>query len=216
MVFVVALVAGVTLRSSLARQRDAGYQAYCAARGYRYEALRPGAEQAYANMIGFFNVGFGRSWRCEISGTFNGQPFVAFEYGFGDHDRGASERDASRIVHAIMKWEQPELQFPEFYVIPASDYYKSASTYRAVRVEFPGDPLFTETYAMLAKEPEAVRAFMTPEIRSALGPVLGPDPNQYVIGNGRTLFWYEPGYLPGPDQLDQFITVRDMLRAALL
>jgi hypothetical protein len=211
---VVALVAGGMFRSSQARQRDAGYLAYCAARGYQYTASRPGAEQAYANMVGLFNVGFGRSWRCEISGTFKGEPFVAFEYGFGDHDRRA--RDAPLIVHAIMKWERQEKQLPEFYILPASHYYEAASSYPATRVEFPDDLLLTETYALLAKDPQAVRAFMTPEIRSALGLVLAPDPNQYVTGNGRTLFWYELGYLPAPDQLDQFIAVRDMLRVVIL
>jgi len=212
--FVVALVAGALFRSSQARQRDAHYQAYCAARGYEYTPTRPGAEQAYANLVPFFNVGFDRSWRCEISGTFDAKPFVAFEYGFGDHNRGG--RNGPLIVHAIMKWEQREKQLPEFYVLPANDYYESASTYPSPRVEFPDDPLFSETYAMFANDPEAVRAFMTAEVRSALEPVLGPDPNQYVVGSGKTLFWYEPGYLPAPDQLDHFIAVRDMLRAVLL
>ena len=212
--FVLTLVAGTMLRSSRVRQRDASYQAYCAARGYQYSASRPGAEQAYANIVGFFNVGFGRTWRCEISGMFNGKPFVAFEYGFGDRDRPLS--NGPLIVHAIMKWEQHEKPLPEFSLLPASEYYETASRYAATRVEFPDDPLFTETYALLARDPEAVRAFITPEIRSALGPVLGPDPNQYVIGNAKTLFWYELGYLPAADQLDQFIAVRDMLRAALL
>jgi hypothetical protein len=212
---VVALAVGLWFRSSQGRQRDAALQEYCAARGYQYTPSRPGAEQAYATMVRLFNLGFDRSWRCEISGTYNGTPFVACEYGYGDHNRPALA-NAPLITHAIMKWELQAKQLPEFYLLPANDYYESASSYPSPRVEFPDDALFTETYAMLANDPEAVRAFMTPEIRSGLGPVLGPDPNQYVVGKGKTLLWYELGYLPAPDQLDQFIAVRDMLRAVLL
>lgn len=211
---VLAITLAVVLASlSQGRQRDAGYRAYCAAHGYQYTALRPGAERQYADTIDFFNHGAYRFWRCEISGSVNGMPFVAFEYAYRNWGRRAP-----RTVLAIMKWEQRTGQPPEFYILPAKVLYGKASSRMALlpRVEFPDDPLFTETYALLCDDPDAIREFMTPEIRARLQTLLGRDPAQYVLSRAKTMFWWELGSLPPPDQLDAFIAARDRLRAVLL
>jgi len=194
-----------------ARARDTAYRAYCATREYQYATSRPGAEQAYANIVSFFNEGVYRFWRYEISGMVDGFPFVAFEYAYRDQGRYAP-----LIVHAVMKWEESEKELPVFFLLPASIFYDLAGPHPAPRIQFPDDPFFTETYALLTSDPEAVRAFLTPEIHSGLRTWLAADPEQYVLSEEKMLFWYQVGYLRAPDQLDEFIKAGDKLRAVLL
>src|SRR5258708_38404238 len=202
-----AVAIPVTVRK---RQRDAGYRAYCATRGYKYTASRPGAEDAYASVVSFFNEGVFRFWRCEISGTINGSPFVVFEYAYKDQGR------APLFVHAIMKWEQPQKELPVFLLLPASVFYETAGSHPAPRIEFPDDPFFTETCARLAPDPDAVRTVLSPDVHSALRTWRAADPGQYVLRGGKGLCWYQVGYLTGPDLADDTIIVCGEVQAGLL
>lgn len=206
-----AIVLGtIVMTRRQTHERDAGYRAYCAARGYLYTGDRPGEEQAYADVIAFFSAGVYRYWRYEISGAIKGIPFVAFEYTYLDQPR-----HARTFVHAIMKWELPEKGLPELYLLPANVFYETATSYSAPRIEFPDDPFFTETYAVLAPEPDAARTYMTHEIRSGLRTWLEADPEQYLVSYEKLLFWYQVGYLPAPDQLDAFIAAGEKLHRVL-
>jgi hypothetical protein len=153
MALAVAMVlAGFIPRRLQARQRDTGYGAYCAARGYHYTADRPGAEAANAKVAGFFSQGVYRYWRYEIAGTADGVAFVVFEYAYIDQPR-----HARTFVYAVMKWDLAE-KLPPFDLLPAKVFYETAGGNPAPRIEFPDDPFFTETYACLATDPDAVHA----------------------------------------------------------
>src|SRR5437588_10432591 len=65
---------------TLQQRRSKAYVAFAAANGYLYVAKRPGQEVSYVEVLPMFNQGHGRTWQHEISGSFNGLPFTAFEY----------------------------------------------------------------------------------------------------------------------------------------
>lgn len=202
----------VATRWLMTRQRDNGYQAYCAAHGYQYTPFRPAPDEADAELIDSFGQGTTQDWRCEIGGTLNGHRFIAFEFvlTFGS---GRYQRSVGR---AIIKWEIGTPPTPTFFILPAETFYRQASETPPPRIEFPDDDLFTESYAVLARDPDAARAFLTPEVRGRLRSSLLADPNQYVYCSGKILYWWEMGYLPQPADMDRFLAAHDEVRAALL
>lgn len=207
---VLVLALGAT-RWFTTRQRDKGYEAYCAAHGYQYTPFRPAPEEADAELIASFGDGITQDWRCEISGTLNGHQFVAFEFVL----RFGSGRYQRSVGRAIIKWEIAFAGMPTFFILPAETFYRDATEQPPPRVEFGDDALFTESYAVLAKDPDSVRAFLTPQVRERLKPPLVADPNQYMYSSGKTLYWWELGYLPPPADMDRFLSAHDEVRAAL-
>jgi hypothetical protein len=193
-----------------ARQRDAEYAAYCSSHGFQYTSDRPGAEAAYANMLALFSAGKYHYWRYEMDGVINGNPFTALEYAYR-----IEGRYAQMSVHAMMKWERPDLQRPEFFILPASEFEGIARKSHEPRVEFADDRLFTDVYALVAPDPDAVRALFAAEVRGQLGPLLAAIPGQHLYGRAGTLLWYQYGYLPPPEDMDRFIAMGDSIRAAL-
>lgn len=209
-VLLVLSVAGTTWLTT--RQRDSGYRAYCVAHGYVYVPSRTIPDDADAELLGSFGQAAAQQLRCEIAGTLNGHKFVAFEFVL----RFRSGRYVRSEARAFVKWEAENFELPEFEILPAEAFYRNAPEHPPPRIEFADDGVFTENYAVLAKNPDAARALLTPEVRERLRPPLVADPNQYVYGKGNTLYWWELGYLPQPADMDQFLASHDQVRAALL
>src|SRR5258708_14720105 len=97
------------------RSRRNAYAAFCSIRGYEYQPSRPGAQAAYADVVPMFKIGDGHQWRHEISGQFNGRPFTAFEYRYGE---GAG-RMRTAYTEAMMHWRFAALSLPEVPIGPA-------------------------------------------------------------------------------------------------
>src|SRR5258708_14880907 len=65
-----------------------------------------------------FKIGDGHQWRHEISGQFNGRPFTAFEYRYGE---GAG-RMRTAYTEAMMHWRLTGFSLPKFTMVPAQSY----------------------------------------------------------------------------------------------
>ncbi len=96
------------------RSRAADYQRHAVARGFQFQAERPGAEERYAAVVKMFTQGHGHHWRDEMSGQIDGSPFSAFEYvyttGYG--------KGSSTYKCAMIHWPSAQRDFPRFALAP--------------------------------------------------------------------------------------------------
>ncbi len=193
-----ALAAIFGIPALIDRSRRKAYAAFCLARGYEYKPSRHGAEAEYADVVSMFKIGDGHKWRHEISGQFNGRPFSAFEYRYGE---GAG-RMRYAYTEAMMHWRLTGQSLPMFTLVPANTYLFRIGKSRG-DIDFPEDPSFTKTYIVTGPDAAAIRSVFTPALRAAIAPQRG----QYVAGGGRDLFWWQQGRLPGPGQFDRFLNM---------
>jgi hypothetical protein len=204
-VVMVVLFAAVSVANTrLIRQPSHGpstYVWYCTSRGYQFVAERDGAQAQYAGLVPIFgNIGYTRSWRNEISGTFEGRPFVAFEYMYAT--RGTRYGGGRPSRHAVVKWDLPGAGLPYFNVLPA-DYFQLtpiAGKAPASTLTVPGDPAFSEAFIAVG-EPAPVERLLTPELRAAL--IERSD--NHLAGQGDLLFWWLDVPMPGVDGMDEFL-----------
>lgn len=204
-VLVVVLLAALSLATSRLAQRPSRgpstYASYCTSRGYQFVPERDGAQAQYAGLVPIFgDIGFTRSWRNEMSGTFEGLRFVAFEYmyaiGGGRYGGGHASR------HAMVKWDLPGAGLPNFNVLPA-DFFKLtpiAGKVPASTLTVPSDPAFSEAFIAVG-EPAAVDRLLSPELRAAM--IERSD--NHLAGSGDVLFWWLDVPLPGAAGMDGFL-----------
>jgi hypothetical protein len=180
------------------RSRRNAYAAFCSSRGYEYQPSRRGAEAAYADVVSMFKIGDGHQWRHEISGQFNGRPFTAFEYRYGE---GAG-RMRTAYAEAMMHWRLTGFSLPKFTMVPAQSYlFRIGKT--PGDVAFPDDASFSKEYIVTGQDEAAIRALFTQPLRVAIAGA----PGQYVAGGGQDLFWWQQGRLAAPDQFDRFLNM---------
>jgi len=127
-----------------------------------------------------FKTGGSHKWRDEISGSFNGRPFTAFEYRYAT---GAGRfRDV--YTRAMIHWRLDRASLPQFTLVPASTYlFRIGRT--AQNIDFPDDTVFSKAYVLTGQDQAAVRALFTPGLRAGLAAV----PGQYVAAQAQDAFW---------------------------
>jgi hypothetical protein len=204
-VLMVVLLAAMSVATTrLVRQPSHGpsaYVWYCTSRGYQFVPERDGAQAQYAGLVPIFgNIGYTRSWRNEMSGTFEGRRFVAFEYMYATRGGRYSGGHSSR--HAVVKWDLPGAALPYFNVLPA-DYFQLtpiAGKAPASTLTVPSDPAFSEAFIAVG-EPASVDRLLSPELRAAM--IERSD--NHLAGQGDLLFWWLDVPLPGADGMDGFL-----------
>lgn len=204
-VLVVVLLAALSLATSrLVQQpsrRPSTYVSYCASRGYQFVPERDGAQAQYASLVPIFgDIGYTRSWRNEISGTFEGRRFVAFEYMYAIGGGRYGGGDLSR--HAVVEWDLPGAGLPNFNVLP-TDFFKLtpiAGKAPASTLTIPSDPAFSEAFIAVG-EPASVERLLSPELRAAM--IERSD--NHLAGSGDVLFWWLDVPLPGAAGMDGFL-----------
>lgn len=206
-VVVVLLIPLSVATDRLVRQPSHGpsaYVWYCTSRGYQFVPERDGAQAQYAGLVPIFgNIGYTRSWRNEISGTFEGRRFVALEYMYAIRGTRYGGGETSR--HAVVKWDLPGAGLPYFNVLPA-DYFQLtpiAGKKPASTLAVPGDPAF-----IAVGEPASVERLLSPELRAAL--IERSD--NHLAGQGDLLFWWLDVPMPGVEGMDGFLEMAARMR----
>jgi len=190
------------------QQRQAAYQQFCDARGYRYVARRPGAEKPYAGVVRLFNRGSQHRWRDEISGQFGGTPFTAFEYLYTI----STGKSSATYKFAMIRWEDPGVQLPQFALAPEGFFQRVGQLFGAQDIDFPEDRAFSHEYVLKGTDEAAVQALFTPEVRQVLAASAG----QKIAGAGADLFWWQERSLPPPAEFDAFLQAGDSIRRLLI
>ena len=195
-----ALAAIFGLPRLIERRRQNAYAAFCLPRAYQYLPSRSNAEAQYADIVGMFKTGGSHKWRDEISGTFNGRAFTAFEYQYAT---GAGRfRDV--YTRGMIHWRLDRASFPHFTLVPASTYlFRLGRT--PEDIDFPEDKPFSKAYIVTGSDQAAVRALFTPGLRTALAAVSG----QFVAAQAQDVFWWREGRLPGPGEFEAFLAEGD-------
>ena len=189
---------------SMQQRRAQAYRAFAATTGYTYVMRRPGEEAKYTGILPMFGQGHGQTWQHEISGTFNGLPFTAFEYvyfvGYG--------RSQTTHRQAMIKWESASATLPQFTLGPENFFSRIGQALGSLDIDFPEDEPFSRDYVLRGQDEAAVRTLFTQALRSELASQQG----QHLAGGGRVLFWWRNGSLPGPDGCNDFLSAGDRIR----
>ncbi len=200
-----ALVGGlVALVRARERRRREGLQEFCLIRGFRFEDGRPGAERAYADVIGVFDSGRSRKWGYTLAGTRNGAPFTAFEY---EWVTGGGKDRHTHHLRAIL-WEDEGAAFPRFALTPEGFFSRVGQLFGMQDIDFADAPEFSRAYRLRGDDEAAIRAFFTPELRAFFAAI----PHQRLSGRGRSLFWWQSGRLPAVEALDEWLDEGDRVR----
>lgn len=183
------------------------YQAFCATCGYQFVADRPGAQSDFTQIVPFFDRGYARRWRHQISGQYNGAAFSAFQYDY----TVSTGRSSSTYRHAMIQWSSSKA-LPQFTLGPETFFTRIGQVLGFRDIDFSDDPSFSSSYRLKGWEEVPVRSLFTPLIRQQLTAI----PGQHAAGADSTLFWWRDGGLPGPDGFPAFLAAGDQVRAILL
>jgi len=206
-VFVVVAVAAVYIGYYLNQQRIKAYTTFCASSGYQFVADRDGAQQEFVHVVPFFNRGYARRWRYEISGQYNGVAFTAFQYDYTI----STGRSSSTYRHAMLKWKSNR-PLPQFTLGPETFFTRIGDVLGFHDIDFADDPAFSSSYRLKGADEDAVGAFFSSAMRQQLSSV----PGQHAAGADSVLFWWRDGGLPAPEAFAPFLTEGDQVRAILL
>ena len=111
-----------------------------------------------------------------------------------------------------MQWDGDDVALPRFCCTPEGFWDRLAQRFGRQDFDFPEDPAFSDAYQLQGDDEAAVRAAFTAEVRRHLL----ANPRQHVAGAGRALFWWRPGRLPKPDDLDALFAEGDGVRRLFL
>ena len=188
--------------------RNLGYllAEFCLMRGFTFERSHPSAPEAYA-AVPLFAKGRSRRWGYTIGGRWNGRTFTAFEYRF---TRGGNSRHTESF--SVMQWDGDDVALPRFWCTPEGFWDRLAQRFGRQDFDFPEDPAFSDAYQLQGDDEAAVRGSFTAEVRRHLL----ANPRQHVAGAGHALFWWRPGRLPKPDDLDALLAEGDGVRRVFL
>ena len=204
----VALVAvGFSVSYYLNQQRISAYQLFCANSGYQFVTDRMGAQTDYVAIVPFFDKGYSRRWRYEISGQYNATAFTAFQYDY----TVSSGRSSTTYRHAMVRWTSPT-PLPQFTLGPETLFSRLGEALGWHDINFGDDPAFSSAYVLKGEHEMDVASLFSPDVRQQLLAV----PGQHAAGAGSVLFWWRDGRLPGPEAFGPFLTSGDQVRAILL
>ena len=199
--------AAIWLQYYLEQKHLAAYQAFCASSGYQFIAERPGVQEDFVRIVPFFNQGYGRRWRHQVSGQYNGVAFSAFQYDY----TVSTGRSSATYRHAMIQWSSTKT-LPQFTLGPETFFTRIGEVLGFRDIDFDDDPSFSGTYRLKGFDDVPVRALFTPAMRQQLTAI----PGQHAAGADSTLFWWHDGALPGPDGFGPFLAAGDQFRAILL
>lgn len=204
-----AVIAAVLLYVGyyLNQQRIKAYQVFCSGTGYQFVEERPGAQVDYERIVPFFDKGYSRQWRYEISGQYNGVAFTAFQYDYTI----STGRSSSTYRHAMIRWTSAK-PLPQFTLGPETLFTRIGEVLGFRDIDFDDDPSFSSAYRLKGLDENPVRSLFTPLIRQQLSAI----PGQHAAGVYSTLFWWRDGGLPGPEAFPAFLAAGDQFRAILL
>ena len=200
-------VAAIWLQYYLEQKHVRAYQAFCASSGYQFVAERPGAQSDFTQIVPFFDRGYGRRWRHQISGQYNGVAFSAFQYDYTI----STGKSSATYRHAMIQWSSSKA-LPQFTLGPETFFTRIGEVLGFHDIDFSDDPDFSDAYRLKGWEEMSVQSLFTPLIRQQLTAI----PSQHVAGAYSTLFWWRDGGLPGPDGIPAFLAAGDQVRAILL
>ena len=199
--------AAIWLQYYLEQKHVRAYQDFCASSGYQFVADVPGAQAIFTRIVPFFDRGYGRRWRHQISGQYNGVTFTAFQYDY----TVSTGRSSSTFRHAMFMWTSAKT-LPQFTLGPETFFTRIGEVLGFQDIDFQDDPSFSSAYRLKGWDAGQVRSFFTPQMRQQLTPI----PGQHAAGADTTLFWWRDGSLPGPDGFAPFLAAGDQFRAILL
>lgn len=206
-VLVLLLVLVIVLVSRYADQkRLQAYQAFCASSGYQLVPQRNGAEREYVQIVPFFDRGYARRWRREISGQYNGIAFTAFQFDY----TVSTGRSSATYQHAMIRWSV-DRSLPAFTLGPETFFTRIGEALGFHDINFDDDQVFSHEYRLKGDDVVAVSAYFSPAIRQQLDAL----PGQHAAGAGPVLFWWRDGALPAPEGFPQFLAAGDQVRAIL-
>lgn len=200
-------VAVIWLQYYLEQQHVAAYQAFCASTGYQFVADRPGAQSDFTRIVPFFDRGYARRWRHQISGQYNGVAFSAFQYDYTI----STGKSSSTYRHAMIKWTSAR-PLPQFTLAPETFFTRFGEMLGWHDIAFADDPAFNSAYVLKGEHEMDVATFFNLQKRQQLCSI----PGQHAAGAGTVLFWWRDGGLPDPDAFVPFLAVGDQVRAILL
>lgn len=200
--------AAIWLQYYLEQKHVAAYQAFCATSGYQFVVERPGAQADFTRIVPFFDRGYARRWRHQVSGQYNGAAFTAFQYDY----TVSTGRSSATYRHAMIKWTSGKT-LPQFTLGPETFFTRIGDVLGFHDIDFSDDPSFSGAYRLKGWEDDAeVRSLFTPQVRQQLTAI----PGQHAAGADVTLFWWRDGGLPGPEGFEAFLAAGDQVRAILL
>jgi len=191
----------------LERRRREAYKEFCMMRGFTFERSRHSSPQPYA-AVPLFAKGQSRRWGYTIGGRWNGRAFTAFEYRYSTG--GGKNRHTETV--SVMQWDGDDVALPRFCCTPEGFWDRLAQRFGRQDFDFPEDPAFSDAYQLQGDDEAAVRAAFTAEVRRHLV----ANPRQHVAGARQALFWWRPGRLPKPDDLDALFAEGDGVRRLFL
>lgn len=208
LVLVLVLVPVFVLLSRYADQkRLQAYQAFCASSGYQLVPQRNGAEREYVQIVPFFNRGYARRWRWEISGQYNGVAFTAFQFDY----TVSTGRSSVTYQHAMIRWSV-DRTVPAFTLAPENFFTRIGEALGWRDINFDDDQVFSHEYQLKGADAAAVTAYFSPSMRQQLDVL----PGQHAAGAGSVLFWWRDGALPAPEAFPQFLAAGDQVRSILI
>jgi len=143
-----------------------------------------------------------------IGGRWNGRAFTAFEYRYTTGGGKSSHTES----FSVMQWDGDDVALPRFCCTPEGFWDRLAQRFGRQDFDFPEDPAFSDAYQLQGDDEAAVRGAFTAEVRRHLL----ANPRQHVAGAGHELFWWRPGRLPKPDDLDALFAEADGIRRLFL
>jgi len=203
----VVAAGAIPLSLYLEKRRREAYEEFCLMRGFTFERSHPSAPEAYA-AVPLFAKGRSRRWGYTIGGRWNGRTFTAFEYRF---TRGGGNSRHTESF-SVMQWDGDDVALPRFCCTPEGFWDRLAQRFGRQDFDFPEDPAFSDAYQLQGDDEAAVRGSFTAEVRRHLL----ANPRQHVAGAGHALFWWRPGRLPKPDDLDALFAEGDGVRRLFL
>lgn len=205
---VVLVGGGIALARAAERKRREALEAFCLMRGFRFEAERPGAEAAMANLFEPFRSGHSRRWGYTLAGVVSGRPITAFEYRW---TTGGGKSRQIHIVHGIL-WETAGSRLPAFTLGPENILTRIAAAFGGQDIDFDESPEFSKAYRLRGDDEAAIRAFLSPALRQYLTIA----PGQQIAAAGERFLWWRQGRLPKPDQIEQFFMEGDAMAQKFL
>ena len=189
-------------------RRIAELETFCQMRGFTLSREQQPAAETLEAVSPEFRRGRRRRRRVSITGQLNGRPFTAFEHTYVVSSGKSHQTHTLRVI----EWQSDDAAFPRFRCTPEGFWNRLGQRFGVQDIDFPEDAAFSDAYQLQGDDEAAVRALLTPKIRSWLAANHG----HCLAGQGKRLVWWQTGRLPKPDDLDAFFAAGDGVRRLFL
>lgn len=201
----VLVIVHTAASSAAEHKRQEAYKEFATTHGLVYDAEGAPLALMLGPVFPIFQIGRAHHWRHVLRGNRGGAPFAAFEF---EYTSGGGTNSPMAYRLAMMLWERPEQEWPDFVLGPEDWWARLKQRLGAQDVDFPEDQAFSDAFVLQGEDEAKVRAFFDGSRRSYLTAL----PHTHAAAAGARLLWWHMCPLPGPDKLDTFLAMGDDFR----